>query len=223
MNVKLVDITENPVEKIFKSYRICYSKCNYENVKIKSIDEMCEFIKPLMAEGHTSPLEHVSFTFSIEGLSRAALAQLTRHRTFKFNVQSMRYVDANNFDFVIPKFDYLEEDKRQEVITLFENYTNFSKAVYNILITDYGAEKEDARAVLPLATTCNLTVTCDLNNFRKFLNQRLCETAQQEIRELAEKMAELVKEYIPFTTYKVMNCYRCKRIKECKVVKLKKY
>lgn len=226
MRVELIDITNNPIEKIFKSYRICYSSNIYEEIASKSEEEMIKFIKPLMDEGHTSPLEHVSATFSIEGISRACLSQITRHRTGKFNVQSQRYVNGKYFYFIVPETDYLKnsnefsdklksylaskldiENKTKKEIAneLLEGFFEEARMVYGDLIK-LGMRKEDARSILPMATTCNLVVTFDLNNFRKFLNQRLCIHAQKEIRELAKEMNKLVKEHVPFIDYKVLRC-----------------
>lgn len=206
MKVELINITNNPIETIYKAYRICYSKGGFNEIKIPSKEKMIEFIKPLMAENHTSPLEHVSFTFNIEGISRACLAQITRHRTGKFNVQSQRYVDGSNFDFVIPDLSYIEDNTKKYVLE--EHYKNIFKTLsfqYEQLLMQ-GIKKEDARAILPQATTCNMLVTFDLNNFRKMCNQRLCNHAQKEIREMSRLMMNLVKEHIPFADYKVMNC-----------------
>lgn len=211
MEVRLIDITSEPVKRIYRAYRICYSKDKYEDIEILSInghpdiEKMINFIKPLMDKGHLSPMEHVSFSFSIEGLSRAALAQLTRHRTFKFNVQSQRYVDGSNFNFVVPELKYLEESQREEMQETFRNMFQALKESYSDLI-ELGIKKEDARAILPQATTCNLIVTCDLRNFRNFLKQRLCVHAQSEIRELADEMNKLVKVQVPFVDYKILRC-----------------
>lgn len=206
MKVSLIDITNNPIEKIYKAYRICYSKDSWDNIKIKSEKEMCDFIVPLMMEQHTSPLEHVSFSFAIEGISRACLAQLTRHRTFKFNVQSQRYVDGKNFDFVIPDLSYIHDKNHKKDLeeTLRIEFENL-EFVYEHLVAN-GLKKEDARSILPQATTCNLIVTMDLNNFRNFLRQRKCIHAQKEIRELAFIMIDLLKPHIPFVDYKVLLC-----------------
>lgn len=206
MKVSLIDITNNPIEKIYKAYRICYSKDSWDNIKIKSEKEMCDFIVPLMMEQHTSPLEHVSFSFAIEGISRACLAQLTRHRTFKFNVQSQRYISGEFFEFVMPDLSYIKnKNKRMEAELFFDENFAFAKDDYEKLIY-LGVKKEDARAILPQATTCNLIVTMDLNNFRNFLRQRKCIHAQKEIRELAFTMIDLLKPHIPFVDHKVLLC-----------------
>lgn len=206
MKVSLIDITNNPIEKIYKAYRICYSKDSWEDIKVKSEKEMCDFIVPLMMEQHTSPLEHVSFSFAIEGISRACLAQLTRHRTFKFNVQSQRYVDGSNFEFVMPNLDYVKHfSSKIQAKDIIEDVFKDLSELYDELIT-LGVKKEDARAILPQATTCNLIVTMDLNNFRNFLRQRKCIHAQKEIRELAFTMIDLLKPHIPFVDHKVLLC-----------------
>ena len=169
---------------------------------------MCGFIIPLMMEQHSSPLEHVSFSFAIEGISRACLAQLTRHRTFKFNVQSQRYVEGKNFDFVMPDLSYITHfSSRIHSREIIEEVFDSIRDCYDTLIT-LGVKKEDARAILPQATTCNLVVTMDLNNFRNFLRQRLCVHAQKEIRELSQEMVKLLKPYIPFVDHKVLLCQR---------------
>ena len=206
MKVSLIDITNNPIEKIYKAYRICYSKDSWDNIKIKSEKEMCDFIVPLMMEQHTSPLEHVSFSFAIEGISRACLAQLTRHRTFKFNVQSQRYINAENFSVVMPDLSYIG-DKEKEQMTREYMWSMYEEIfdLYKVMVRN-GVKKEDARAILPQATTCNLIVTMDLNNFRNFLRQRKCIHAQKEIRELAFSMIDLLKPHIPFVDYKVLLC-----------------
>lgn len=206
MKVSLIDITNNPIEKIYKAYRICYSKDSWEDIKIKSDKEMCDFIVPLMMEQHTSPLEHVSFSFAIEGVSRACLAQLTRHRTFKFNVQSQRYINAENFNVVMPDLSYIG-DKEKEQMTKEYMWSMYEEIfdLYKVMVKN-GVKKEDARAILPQATTCNLIVTMDLNNFRNFLRQRKCIHAQKEIRELAFTMIDLLKPHIPFVDYKVLLC-----------------
>lgn len=210
MKVSISRITDKPIELIYKSYRLCYSKYAPQEIKIPmretsmgdfpDIDAMSDFIKPLMSNGHTSPLEHVSITFDITGVSRALLAEITRHRTGKFNVQSQRYINANNFEFVTPQ-TIIDSGHIQQ----YNEFLDSSLTLYNKLL-DSGVPKEDARFVLPNATSCNLTVTFDLNNFRKFLGLRLCVNAQWEIRQLAKEMLNLVEEYIPFAGYLVMNC-----------------
>lgn len=208
MKIELINITNNPVKTIFDAYRICYAKGGYHNIKEKTVEEMTAFIKPLMAEMHTSPLEHVSVTFYIEGMSRACMSQITRHRTGKFNVQSQRYVSGDNFDFVMPNLSYIsDEEKESKAYQLLENHFRDTKVLYEVF-KGLGVKNEDARAILPNATTCNMIVTFDLNNFRKMYSQRACKHAQLEIREMAREMMKQVKEHVPFIDYKAMYCGR---------------
>lgn len=216
MEVKLINITDNATELIYKAYRTCYSKDIFEEITVpKYKEKMNNWIKEKIDLGHESPLEHVSMTFSITGLSRAAQQQLTRHRTSKFSVQSQRYVDGNNFGFAVPELDYITDETTKYVIK--EHYKRLfetSKKQYNDLIK-MGVKKEDARNILPIATTGNILVTMDLRNFRNFLGQRLCKHAQSEIRELANEMCKLVKAHVNFVDYKVLRCqqelcYECK-------------
>lgn len=208
MKVELINITNNPIKTVFDAYRICYAKGGYHAIKEKTDDEMIAFIKPLMAEMHTSPLEHVSMTFYIEGVSRACLSQITRHRTGKFNVQSQRYVEGSNFDFVIPNLDYIADiEKKAKAEQVIKEQFGADKTSYSLLKA-LGVKNEDARAILPNATTCNMIVTFDLNNFRKMYAQRNCVHAQAEIRELAKMMMDLTTVYIPFADYKAMYCGR---------------
>lgn len=208
MEVRIINITNDPIKTIFNAYRICYAKGGYDAIKDKSEEEMIEFIKPLMAEMHTSPLEHVNITFYIEGISRACMSQITRHRTGSFNVQSQRYCDANSFSFVIPELSYIESEHERNVVKQeLKDYYERSLREYNYFVSK-GLKKEDARSILPNSTTSNMLVTFDLNNFRKMYAQRACRHAQEEIREMANIMMSQVKELIPFADYKAMYCNR---------------
>lgn len=217
MKVTLKRITQNPVDMIYNAYRICYASSidNITLIKHSSYNAKEDFIVPLMKDGHTSPLEHVSVTFQIEGISRACLSQLTRHRTGKYNVQSQRYVNCKHFGFVIPKLDNLNDKSKVKADSLINNHFNNSYNLYNELV-ELGLKKEDARSVLPINTDCNLYATFDLNNFRKFLQQRTCTHAQDEIRELAFEMLKLVQEYVPFIGLYTLRC-QMGLCKECKV------
>ena len=219
MKVELINISNNPIETMYKAYRTCYSKDVWEDIRIPTrphrllemeqendIDKMIDFIKPLVEKGHLSPLEHISVTFTIEGVSRACQTQLVRHRTSKFSIQSQRYIDGSNFDFVIPDLTYIENETQRYVAEtqikliygqIAEQYENLRKL---------NVRKEDARMILPMATTGNIVCTMDLRNFRNFLEQRMCSHAQSEIKELAKEMNKLVKQHVPFIDYKVLRC-----------------
>lgn len=201
MDVHLSEITSNPVETIFKAYRLCYAKGKHKDIKILSPEDQIEFIKDKLLKGHFSPLEHVSMTFQISGISRACSHQLVRHRTAKFSQQSQRYVDGSNFEFVMP-----ESIARNR--NAAEAYSRFTREVTNIYkeLSMLGIPREDVRYILPNSTTTNITVTMDVNNFRKFYAQRNCKYAQNEIRVLAQQMMTGAKAHLPFVDFDVMDC-----------------
>ena len=99
MKVKLLAHTPEPEKLIAASAKNCYSSSNIDNVLEGLTEEKTEnFVNMLSEIGHESPIEHVSFTFAIEGVSRSLLAQITRHRMASFSVQSQRYVREKGFE-----------------------------------------------------------------------------------------------------------------------------
>ena len=147
--------------------------------------------------GHTSTLEHISFTFSVEDVSRALLAQLTRHRVgWSYSVQSQRYTKLSS-DSRSGGFDYVTPDSikcsSQEAKVYFDQAMEEAQKWYDELVSA-GVPQEDARAVLPNATTTNLVVTCNLRALIDFVGKRdRSKGAQGEIAQLAEIMKEKVK------------------------------
>ena len=106
MYVKLLTYTPEPERVVAAAARCCYSNDDPTNLFDGLTKEKAEaFIERLMSSGHQTPLEHVSFTFTIDGISRACLAQLTRHRIgVAFSVRSQRYVAMDNSidNFIVP-------------------------------------------------------------------------------------------------------------------------
>ncbi|MCB5007521.1 FAD-dependent thymidylate synthase [Streptococcus mutans] len=147
----------------------------------------------IVHSGHTSTLEHINFTFSIEGVSRALLAQLTRHRVgWSYSVQSQRYVKLSSnsrsggFDYVAP--DGLNDFQGM----VFKRIMEQAQQSYDYLI-ELGVPQEDARAVLPNAATTNLIVTCNLRALIDFVGKRdRKKGAQGEIAQLADAMVDKV-------------------------------
>jgi thymidylate synthase (FAD) len=170
----------------------------------------------IVNSGHTSTLEHLSFTFAIEGVSRALLAQLTRHRVgFSFSVQSQRYVrfgsddKTGGFDYVVPPS--VTDDKKapsnddedyyveMSALEYFENFMREAQYVYDRL-RKAGVPPEDARMVLPNAAATNLVMTANLRALLDFYSKRRKgRGAQAEIAELAEKLREAVVAGEPWT------------------------
>lgn len=162
--------------------------------------EADRLIRHIMNSGHTSTMEHLNFTFAIEGVSRSLLAQLTRHRHFSFSVQSQRYVKlessskSNGFNYVIPP----SVDKHDQTLDMFVIAMQRIQEIYDDL-RKYGVPAEDARYVLPNATACNLVLTGNLRSLLDFYSKRGEEThSQWEIKNLAEKIKEAVIEAEPW-------------------------
>ena len=144
-----------------------------------------------MASGHESVLEHAVFTFRVEGLSRAALAQLTRHRLASFSVQSQRYVRIRGIDLVMPE-SIRNSDFYVEAGSLLEDVMN----LYQRMV-DAGIPCEDARYITPQAVPTALIVTMNARELRHFFRLRCCNRAQWEIRQMADEMLRLCKKAAP--------------------------
>lgn len=186
MEINILSKTENPIKTICMSARTCYnsqSKYTEENAK--------DFIKSLIKRGHESPLEHASITFDIKGISRACANQLTRHRMASFCQESLRYVkkkDISISDTIIPESIKKNEFAIKEYIKTINLISN----TYNSFIQQ-GIKPEDARSILPLSFKTNITMTMNLREIRHFLSLRLSSKAQQEIRELANKIIDILR------------------------------
>lgn len=169
--------------------------------------EADRLIRHIMRSGHTSTMEHLSFTFMVSGLSRAALAQLTRHRVgFSYSVQSQRFVKfgsddkSGGFDYVIPESIKKVNAPNPEILMMvFEEMMRDIQVKYDYL-RDQGVSAEDARSILPQAAACNLTMTANLRSIIDFYRKRGPHThAQAEIQDLAVQMREVVTEAEPWT------------------------
>lgn len=178
--------------------------------------EVDRLIGHIMKSGHTSTVEHLGFSFAVEGVSRALLSQLTRHRIgFGFSVQSQRYVKfssdskSGGFDYVVPEKVKNSGDKRVmyepaddfsvTASQLYENAMEEIQYVYDKLI-ELGVPQEDARSVLPQSATCNLVLTVNLRALLDFYAKRRAgKGAQQEITVLAEELKSKVVGVEPWT------------------------
>ena len=204
MNVILLTHTPEPEKIIAAAAKLCYSQKADIQTLMDGLDTEAvnKFIDKLMTMHHESPLEHVSFTFAIEGVSRALLAQITRHRIASFSVRSQRYCSEEDFDSIIPDPVYQDSKKR----AVFRSAMADIKIAYNEL-QDLGSKNEDARSVLPNACATRMIVTMNLRELLHFFNLRCCVRAQAEIRELANRMLILCKEVSPVLfTYAGAHC-----------------
>lgn len=194
MKVKLLKFTNDPEKACAIAGRLCYSAAGIDEIAEKFTKEKIkELLDKIVSSGHLSVLEHASFTFGVEGVSRALLAQLTRHRIASFSVQSQRYVKfKNGVEFVTP--DTIKKDK-----TLLKKYNDFLKATEKLYkeYLDAGIPAEDARYILPNASATKIIITMNARELRHFFALRCCNRAQWEIRAMACKMLNLAVKAAP--------------------------
>lgn len=193
MTVRLLTHTPNPEKVVAMAARTCYTSMPLSQLEDKLTDEeVVKMVTKLSDMGHESPMEHVSFTFAIEGVSRALLAQITRHRMASYSVRSQRYVKETCCDYVLP-------DSIQSSPIASSYYSTAMQAVdsaYDQLVK-LGIPKEDARMVLPNATQTQMLVTMNARSLINFFRLRCCNRAQWEIRALADEMLSQVREIAP--------------------------
>lgn len=187
MKVELISYS-NLGEKVCGiASKTCVSK-NIPDVN----DNVMKSLRSAMSSGHEAVLEHFTLTFAIEGVSRALLAQLSRHRLMSLNVQSQRYVDMDGFDYVVPESISNHPDSLEQ----FKWGMKAIQKVYKTLLA-YGIDMEDARYILPNAACTNIVLSVNARELRHIAGLRMCACAQLEIRELVAKMVELAKEVAP--------------------------
>ena len=199
MKVALIRHTLSPEEVVALGARLCYSKARVDDLltRVEAKDQT-DFVHKIMGMGHDSVLEHASFTFGIEGVSRVLLAQITRHRLASFSVQSQRYVSyESGFGYIVPpKIEALGEEAvaeyERQMDTMHQWYTDWQRR----LGTGEGGN-EDARFVLPGACETRMMVTMNVRELRHFFGLRMCSRAQWEIRALACEMHRLCMEVAP--------------------------
>lgn len=192
INVTLLNYTPNPERTVALAMRQSRSSKSVTNLNL-SDDDVKHLIQLALRLGHFSVFEHVSFTFAIEGISRACSHQLVRHRFFSFTQQSQRYVKLNDSSaFVMPpSIENSDEAKEIYKETLSIIYENYKK------LLDLKIPEEDARFLLPNATETKIVATANARELLHFFSLRLASDAQWEIRSLAQKMLELVQPLAP--------------------------
>ena len=195
MKVSLLQHTPDPERSVALAARLCYSSASISELDDRlSQSDIAAFLEKIMSLGHQSVLEHASFTFGIEGISRACSHQLVRHRLASYSQQSQRYVTFKGDDFpqVIPA-SISSTAKRSE---LFSRAVKAAAEAYRDLVQD-GVPAEDARFVLPNAAETKIIVTMNARELLHFFELRCCERAQWEIRALAIEMLRLIKPAAP--------------------------
>jgi thymidylate synthase (FAD) len=183
MKVTLIQATPKPIETIAQIASICYDSDPKDPMKL---------VRHLYNNGHHSVMEHIYFTFKIEGISRACSHQLVRHRHCSFTQRSQRYCSEDGYDFVNPIENI--EDVRH---TIFYDMVCDNADDYKEL-QKLGLKNEDARYILPNACATSLYLSCNLRELIHICNERLCSKAQWEIRAMVKEMVALVEPSLHF-------------------------
>lgn len=193
MEVKLLRHTPEPEKTVAMSARLCYSPIGAAQLEEKMTDEQAaKLVRKLVSMGHFSTLEHVTFTFAIEGVSRVLTHQLVRHRIASYSQQSQRYVKEHNFETIMPPTIAARPEAKEKFNRLMQDIQD----LYNEY-TEMGIPAEDARYVLPNAAETKIVCTFNVRSLMNFFSLRCCTRAQWEIRQLAEKMLAECKRVAP--------------------------
>jgi len=205
LDVKLLERTDKALEVIYASCRQCYSPSFAGDIFDKAAKgedrrKISDFVKKVIASGHESPMEHVKFTFAVQGVSRALTHQLVRHRMASYSQQSQRYVRETDLEYVIPPA--VRSDKK--ILERFMEVINDIQEGYNdilALLKEKGIEGEkanqDARFLLPQASETKIVVTMNCRELKHFFGHRCCARAQWEIRALANEMLRICQRELP--------------------------
>ena len=217
MKVELLAYTPDADKLVAAAAKLCYAKSDIDTLMENlTPDKVESFLKVLGDLGHESPVEHASFTFGIEGVSRTLLAQITRHRIASFSVQSQRYVEKSGFEYITPpeiadipeaKEIFVKEmehdaevySKLRELLVEKHTKTFMEQGMDEKTAAAAAGKKanEDARFVLPNACDTRIIMTMNTRSLYNFFRLRCCNRAQWEIRELATEMLRLVKGVAP--------------------------
>lgn len=222
MLVNLLSSPENVLKTIYTSCRTCYSADFPVNIWDKDFSEenMLKLVKKVLSSGHHSTIEHCNFVFSISGVSRACTHQLVRHRHISFSQKSQRYVtEKGQFEYLVPP-TVEKTELKQEYDEMMKQISEFYAKM-----VEQGIPAEDARFILPNATTSSLVASLNLREFIHLANLRLCTNAQHEIRNLVKKMCELAIQKEPWLAeYLIPKCEAvgfCNEIRSCGRKKIK--
>lgn len=194
MKVELLSHTPEPEVQVARAARLCYYGSDIESLKeTMTPEKSAELVRKLVKMGHFSTVEHVTFTFGIEGISRACSHQLVRHRIASYSQQSQRYVNGEKFGFVMPPSIAADPVAKKE----FDLFMQTAGSVYQALVKNHNIPKEDARFVLPNATDTKVICTFNVRSLYNFFEHRCCNRAQWEIRALAWRMLALCQSVAP--------------------------
>ncbi len=195
MDVRLLNHTPDPERAVAVAARLCYAPVGAAEL-MEHMDDVSvrKVLKVIMESGHHSALEHASYTFAVDGVSRSMTHQLVRHRLASYNQQSQRYVSfAEEPYFVVPPAVAADPALRER----FDAANAAAFSAYRDLI-EAGVSAEDARYLLPNAVESKIVVTMNMRELLHFFELRCCKRAQWEIRQLALNMLDLAEPTAPY-------------------------
>ncbi len=194
MQVTLVSHTPEPELTVALAARLCYSPVSITDLRDRlSGSDIRKFLEKILTLGHLSVLEHASFTFGIEGISRVTTHQLVRHRLASFSQQSQRYVTHKEmFEVVVPPAVSADPAMEERFLSRVRDLHCFYAEM-----VEAGIPAEDARYILPNATETKILATMNARELLHFFSIRCCERAQWEIRAMAVEMLKLVRSAAP--------------------------
>lgn len=193
MLVQLLTHTPDPEQVVAAAARLCYSASSIDRLMEKSRTDREAFLEKILSLGHLSVLEHASFSFGVEGISRACSHQLVRHRLASYSQQSQRYVShEERFAAVTPPSIAAHPELKVRYDALLEDVHR----AYRDLVRA-GIPAEDARFVLPNAAETKIVLTMNARELLHFFNLRCCRRAQWEIRDMAKEMLRLARRAAP--------------------------
>ncbi|MBP3731234.1 MAG: FAD-dependent thymidylate synthase [Mailhella sp.] len=203
--VELLAHTPEPLSLIYAAFRQCYHAGDVADMWKKllsgeiSREKQADFVEKILASGHASPVEHVSFTFALSGVSRALTHQLVRHRIASYSQQSQRYVDASDFDYIMPPAIAANPAARARFEACMSEIGSAYRDLKDMLEQAGRGKKacEDARFVLPQAAASSIVVTMNCRTLLQFFEQRCCSRAQWEIRGAAQAMLNHCRSVLP--------------------------
>lgn len=195
MHVELLYHTPDPERAIATAARLCYAPVGAaELMETMPEDRVRSVLSTVIKSGHLSTLEHASYTFAVDGVSRALTHQLVRHRIASFNQQSQRYV---KFTDGVPVVKPGTVAANEEAGRIFDETVDAIEAAYARLL-ELGIPAEDARYLLPNAAESKIVITMNVRELLHFFSLRCCNRAQWEIREMAHRMLELARPTAPY-------------------------
>lgn len=195
MHIELLYHTPDPERAIATAARLCYAPVGAaELMETMPEERVRSVLTTIMSSGHFSTLEHASYTFAIDGVSRALTHQLVRHRIASFNQQSQRYVKFTDGVAVVKPESVAASPEKEAV---FDEAIEACVTAYRKLL-DAGVPAEDARYLLPNAAESKIVVTMNVRELLHFFSLRCCNRAQWEIRDMAHRMLELARPTAPF-------------------------